>query len=96
MTLKNVAESLQDSEIVILRALQKQDILGSHADLSQVEFMRSSMYLENKKLVEIIKSEKKVIVLGPNGKKALKEALPELQLLSLLRKEDLSRDNSQL
>jgi len=88
--LRKLAEMLQDSEITILKSLAKRDFVDSHRDLSQSEFYRSAMYLENKKLADIVRSEKKVVVLDRNGKNALDAGLPELRLLEMLRKENLS------
>ena len=88
--LSKLAEMLQDSEITILKSLAKRELVDTHKDLTKSEFYRSAMYLENKKLVDIIRAEKQVVVIDRNGKTALEVGLPELRLLELLRKESLS------
>jgi len=93
--LRKIAEMLQDSEIIILKSLAKKDFVDSHRDLSQSAFYRSAMYLENKKLVDIIRSEKQVVTIDRNGKTALEVGLPELRLLEILRKEELSLDEAE-
>ncbi len=87
--LRKLAEMLQDSEITILKSLAKRELIDAHKDLTKSEFYRSAMYLENKKLVDIVRAEKKVVVLDRNGKNALDVGLPELRLLDMLRKENL-------
>ncbi len=93
--LRKLAEMLQDSEITILKSLAKRDFVDAHRDLSQSEFYRSAMYLENKKLADIIRSEKQVVVLDKNGKSALEAGLPELRLLEMLRKENLTLNEAE-
>ena len=90
MDIKLLAETLQASEILLLEELNNKKIIDSHPKLSNVSFMRTSMYLDNKKLVQILRFEKKVVVLRENGLTALKHSLPELQLIANLRKENLS------
>lgn len=90
MNLKLIAETLQNSEIILLRALSKARVLDSHKRMSNVEFMRSAMYLNNKKLVRILKSERKVVTLLENGIEAAKKSLPELILADVLKKQSLT------
>ncbi|SVD21782.1 uncharacterized protein METZ01_LOCUS374636, partial [marine metagenome] len=90
MNLKLLAETLQNSEIILLKALSKSKILDSHKRMSNVEFMRSAMYLNNKKLVRILKSERKVVTLLENGLEAAKKSLPELILADVLKKQSLT------
>ena len=85
-----LAEMLQDSEIIILKSLAKRELVDAHKDLTKSEFYRSAMYIENKRLADIIRAEKQVVVLEGNGKIALEVGLPELRLLEMLRKESLS------
>ncbi len=90
MNLKLLAETLQNSEIILLKALSKSKVLDSHKKMTNVEFMRSAMYLNNKKLVRILKSERKVVTLLENGIEAAKKLLPELILANALKKENLT------
>jgi len=93
--LSKLAEMLQDSEITILKSLAKRVLVDAHKDLTKSEFHRSAMYLENKKLVDIIRAEKQVVILERNGKIALEGGLPELRLLEMLRKESLSLSDAE-
>lgn len=93
--LRKLAEMLQDSEITILKSLAKRELIDAHKDLSKSEFYRSAMYLENKKLADIVRAEKKVVVLDRNGKNALDVGLPELRLLEMLRKENLTLNEAE-
>ena len=90
MNVNLLAESLQKNEIKLLKSFLGKKKISETEGLSQVEFMRSAMYLENKKLVVINKAEKKVVLLDENGKDALKNKLPEIQLLNLLKKQELT------
>ena len=90
MNLNLLAETLQNSEIILLKALSKSKVLDSHKKMSNVEFMRAAMYLNNKKLVRILKSEQKVVNLLENGIEAAKKSLPELILANALKKENLT------
>ena len=75
--LSKLAEMLQDSEIIILKSLAKRELVDAHKDLTKSEFYRSAMYLENKKLVDIIRAEKQVLVLDRNGKTPFELGIPE-------------------
>ncbi len=90
MNLKLLAETLQPAEVILLKALSKSKVLDSHNRMSNVAFMRAAMYLSNKKLVRILKSEKQVITLMENGIDAAKKFLPELILANALKKESLT------
>ena len=48
---KRIAEMLQDNEIILLKELYKKEALSSFSKLSQIEFMRAGMWLENKGIV---------------------------------------------
>ncbi len=92
MDLKKIAETLQDAEIVVLRGFGKShlEIIEGLKGLSKVEFMRAGMWLENKGLIETKRLARKVVVLDRHGKKYIKTTLPELKLLNLIKKQDLS------
>ena len=90
MNLKLLAETLQRSEIKLLKALSSSKVRDAHKGISNVEFMRAAMYLQNKKLVRILKSERKVVRLMENGVEAVQKSLPELILTNVLRKENLT------
>ncbi len=87
---KKIAEMLQDKEITLLKALYKNNSLSSLKGLSQIEFVRAGMWLENKGLVKTKKTKTRYVVLDEFGKKYLKTGLPELQLLSFIKKKNIA------
>ena len=48
---KKIAEMLQDNEILLLKELYKKEALSTFPKLSQIEFMRAGMWLENRPTV---------------------------------------------
>jgi len=92
MDLVKLAETLQDAEIAVLRSFRKSNVnaIESLKGLSRVEFMRAGMWLENKGLIETKRSSRKIVILDAYGKKYVKSTLPEIKLISLIKKQDLS------
>lgn len=97
MDLKKLAETLQDAEIAILKGFGKThiEIMNNLKGLSKVEFMRAGMWLQNKGLIETKKTAKKIVTLDTHGKKYAKTMLPELKLLNLIQKQDMSIEELQ-
>ncbi len=89
--LTKLSAQLQDNEIEVLKSLQRSKTgqLESMDGMSQIEFLRAGMWLENKKLVEKEKKTIRVVALDKSGKKYAKELLPELRLLPLLKKKSM-------
>jgi phenylalanyl-tRNA synthetase alpha chain len=82
-----LADSLQDNEIKVLRAFQgKQAELAELKGLPKNEFLRAGMWLDNKGLIKTHKSKTRYIQLDELGAKYVKSKLPELAVLSILRK----------
>ena len=55
-----------------------------------VEVMRALQWLENKKILQLKKTAEEIASLDKNGKKYLKEGLPEKKLLHILSKKSLN------
>ena len=83
---KKVAEMLQDNEIKVLKALSSKKHLSELTGMSQIEFIRAGMWLENKGLISISRQKKAVITLDVLGQKYYTEKLPEIRLLAVLQK----------
>lgn len=92
MDLRKLADTLQDAEIAILKGFGKThlEIMQQLNGLPKVEFMRAGMWLQNKGLIETKKTGRRVVILDKYGKRYASETLPELKLLNLIKKQDLS------
>ncbi len=88
--IKKVAEMLQDNEIKVLKNLYTKKLAFELDGLSQIEFIRAGMWLENKGLVTQKKKKEKYLVLDELGKKYVKEKLPEFRLIEILKKHSIS------
>ena len=85
MKAKKIAESLHTLErrvIVHLKEPRTVSELMSITGLKQVEIMRALQWLKNKKLIEVSEIKKDVVELDTNGKKYLKDALPERKFIN--------------
>ncbi len=85
MKAKKIAESLHTLErrvIVHLKEPRTVSELMSITGLKQVEVMRALQWLKNKKLIEVSEIKKDVVELDTNGKKYLKDALPERKFIN--------------
>ena len=84
MEIKKLAESLNPSERKVLKVL---DNFSSFHDivhvtgLKDVEAMRALQWLQNKNIIKIKEEPKELVFLDENGKKYLKESLPERKFL---------------
>lgn len=64
--------------------------LTEKSGLKDVEVVRALQWLQNKKLIELKKTEEEIVKLDSNGEKYAKEGLPERQFLHLLKDKELS------
>ncbi|MBL7148127.1 MAG: phenylalanine--tRNA ligase subunit alpha [Nanoarchaeota archaeon] len=88
--MSNIADSLSSPERRILPLLKNNISLKELTELSklqEVEVMRALQWLENKNLLKINKQVKEIIFIDENGKKYLKDGLPEWKFLNSLTKE---------
>lgn len=92
MELKAIVEKLTGIERQALQALAGGETLSTEklaekASLNVDAARRAMSWLNDKKLAVMKESKKEAIALSETGKKALKEGLPEKQLLKLLEQE---------
>jgi len=88
MNNKDIINTLHRFERKVLPLLDKFDNtkdISKETDLSEIEVMRAFQWLENKKILKIKQELKEVVDLEENGKKYLKEGLPEKRFLSCLK-----------
>ncbi len=93
MDLKKIVKSLHHLEREVLPVLDKYSSLKDIINITrlpEVKVMRALQWLQNKKLVKIKEDSREIINLDVNGKKYLKEGLPEKKLLESIRKKELS------
>lgn len=89
MEIKKLAESLNPSERKVLKVLDKITFFNDILDvtkLKDVEVMRALQWLQNKNVVKIKEERKEFVYLDENGKKYLKDGLPERIFLSAIEK----------
>ena len=89
MDIKKLAESLNPSERKVVKVLDNfssfHDILKV-TGLKDVEVMRALQWLQNKNIVKIKEEQKELIFIDENGRKYLKEGLPERKFLESLER----------
>lgn len=93
MNLKKVVKSLHPLEREVLPVLDKYNSLKDIikiTGLKEVQVMRALQWLQNKKIIKIKEDLREIINLDANGKKYLKEGLPEKKLLEAIRRKELS------
>ena len=89
MDLKKLSESLNPIERKVIKVL---DNFNSFNDiikvtgLKDIEVMRALQWLQNKNIIKIKEEQKELVFLEENGKKYLKEGLPERRFLEALEK----------
>ena len=87
MEVKKIVAKLDPLERKVLPVLNKttdyQEIV-KQSKLQDIEVMRALQWLENKTALELKTESKKVVNLDDNGKKYLKEGLPEKRFLKVL------------
>lgn len=93
MDLKKLINTLHPLERKILPFLDKYTYLNELigiTGLKEVEIMRALQWLQNKNIIKLSEEPKEVIDLDENGRKYLKDGLPEIKLLKALKKSDLT------
>ena len=89
MEIKNLGESLNQSERKVLKVL---DNFNSFYDivkvtgLKDIEVMRALQWLQNKNIIKIKEEQKEIVNLDENGRKYLNNGLPERIFLEALDK----------
>lgn len=92
---EDIIQQLTSLELKILPELAK---ISSVSDLMKktglkdVEVLRAAQWLSNKELIELKKEESESVDLDTNGKNYAKNGLPEKQILKLIEKKTLSKD----
>jgi len=87
MDMQKLVAKLHPLERKVLPVLKKEKGLSSivqKSGLSEVEVMRALQWLENKKVLKIDISKKKIVRLDKNGELYVKEGLPEKKFLVVL------------
>ncbi len=88
MELKKIVESMNSLErevLPILSGTVTAEYISEKTRLSIIEVMRALQWLQNRGLVEIIKSEKNVVELGQNGKYHILNGMPERRFLETIK-----------
>ncbi len=83
-------QTLHTYERKVLAVLEKVNTLSDIAkqsNLKEVEAMRGLQWLENKGIVKISEDVNEIVELDVNGKKYLKEGLPERRFLEVVKKD---------
>lgn len=91
MDIKKLIDTLHPLERKVLPVLDKiSDFSGivSETKLKEVEVMRALQWLQNKGVVKLKEELKEVVDLGKNGKRYLKEGLPERKFLNKISSGD--------
>ncbi len=82
---EKVIESLNPHELKILPYLEEQIVdICKKTNLDKVSALRALEYLQNKEIVKLLYTKKKIIEIGVNGALYKKKGLPERRLLNLL------------
>ncbi|MDO8740350.1 MAG: phenylalanine--tRNA ligase subunit alpha [Candidatus Woesearchaeota archaeon] len=93
MDLKKLINTLHPLERRVLPFLDKYSYLNDLVNitgLKEVEVMRALQWLQNKNIIKLSEESKEVINIDENGRKYIKEGLPEIKLLKSLKKSDLT------
>ncbi|MBI2105739.1 phenylalanine--tRNA ligase subunit alpha [Candidatus Woesearchaeota archaeon] len=83
-----IIEFLHPLEKKVIPFLKFKDAknISEKSKLKEIEVLRALQWLENKKLIGIKKEEEKIVNLGANGSKYVKDKLPEKRFLDNLDK----------
>ncbi len=86
MEIQKLIESLNPNEWKILPYLEEEKIneICKKSKLDKTSVLRSLEYLQNKKIVDLSFTKKKIVEIGVNGALYKKKGLPERRLLNLL------------
>ncbi len=93
MNIKDLIAKLHPLERQVLPVLDKFSYLADIAratSLKEVQVMRALQWLENKKIITLSSETKEFVDMDSNGKKYIKEELPERRLLNTLKKGELT------
>ena len=86
---EKVIESLNPHELKILPYLEEQIVdICKKTNLDKVSALRALEYLQNKEIVKLLYTKKKIIEIGVNGALYKKKGLPERRLLNLLNEKE--------
>jgi len=86
--IKGLVDKLHPLERKVLPLLDKFSYLKdlvSASGLEEVQVMRALQWLQNKGIIEIKEESREVVNLASNGKKYIKEGLPEKKFLKLIK-----------
>jgi len=85
--IEKILESLSPNERKILPHLEESSVsaICKKSNLDKVSVIRALGYLKNKRIVDIIEKQRKIVDVGVNGALYRKKGLPERRLLSLLQ-----------
>lgn len=86
---ENIIESLSPIERRVLPFIKENtgiDEISSNSGLDNVSVLRAIEFLKNKNIVTVKINEEEVVSLGENGKKYLKDGVPEKKILRVLVK----------
>src|SRR3989338_10701623 len=92
MDIQKIINALHPLERKVLPVLDKVTSLpdvAKKANLQEVEVMRAFQWLQNKDIVKINEELKEVVDLDANGRKYLKEGLPEKRFLTAVKEKEL-------
>jgi phenylalanyl-tRNA synthetase alpha chain len=86
MNILKIIESLSPNEKKILPYIEEKQInsICKKSNLDKISVLRSLEYLQNKKIINLSSSKKKIVEIGVNGALYKKKGLPERKLLNLL------------
>ena len=92
MEIEKIIGGLHPLERKVLPVLNKVNSLpdvAKETGLQEVEVMRAFQWLQNKDIVKINEELKEVVGLDANGRKYLKEGLPEKRFLIAIKEKEL-------
>ncbi len=91
--IKSIIDKLHPLERKVLPLLDKfsylSELVGA-SKLKDVQVMRALQWLQNKDIIEIKEDSKEIVELDSNGKKYLKDGLPEKRFLKLIKNKVLT------
>jgi hypothetical protein len=90
MDTKKLIESLSPNEKKILPHLgERINEICKKSNLDKTSVIRALEYLQNKNIIKLSYTKKKIVELGVNGALYLKKGLPERRLLHLLNEKHI-------
>jgi phenylalanyl-tRNA synthetase alpha chain len=76
---------LERKVVPVLRHENVFSVIVQKSELKEVEVMRALQWLQSKDVLKLREDVKEIILLGENGKKALKNGLPEKEFLKCIK-----------